>query len=173
MDKIEHVYPLSIDWGMGLTNIDHAGIRYGVISANAVEYWYESGEAQYSPPGCGYCGETLPEGTDMDQTVITCERCGKESSPEECYAEDPTGYTYDKDGYQITQSYGDPDLFVILSPYYTLCNFCSPCAPGAGYLTSAGNVKAYCLGHDWFDTIAPYAVYNVADNTLVTVEASA
>jgi len=58
----------------------------------------------------------------------------------------------------------DTDIFITKSPYYTLCNFCSPCAPGAGYIMeqNKNGVKAYCFGHDWFDDgKAPYKVYNV------------
>lgn len=75
---------------------------------------------------------------------------------------EPIGFTYDSEGYQAFQSYDDPDIFVTKSPYYTLAQFCSPCAPGAGYLMDRGTVKAYCFGHDWFEGgTAPYPVYDV------------
>lgn len=69
--------------------------------------------------------------------------------------------------YWYDEAEGD---FILKSPYYTYAQFCSPCAPGAGYLPSplkdrpAGN-KTYCLGHDWFeDGTAPYRVYSVKTN---------
>lgn len=63
------------------------------------------------------------------------------------------------------------DLWVFRSPYYTLCQFCSPCAPGAGYiLNPAQGAKAYCLGHEWFiEGKAPYKVFNVKTGKEVIV----
>jgi len=76
---------------------------------------------------------------------------------------EPISFTYDSEGYQAEQSYDDPDIFITKSPYYTLCQFCSPCAPGAGYIMNRGTVKAYCFGHEWFEgNKAPYPVYSVA-----------
>jgi hypothetical protein len=75
---------------------------------------------------------------------------------------DPSYYSFEHDGYKAFQSYDDPDIFIEKSPYYTFCDFCSPCAPGAGYLTTEGNVKTYCFGHDWFfNSKAPYRVFSV------------
>lgn len=80
------------------------------------------------------------------------------------------------------------DLWVTKSPYYTYAQFCSPCAPGACFLRNApelpvevenledkrkmiesnGFTKAFCLGHDWFDSDkAPYPVFSVTTNELV------
>ena len=88
--------------------------------------------------------------------------------PEDCDENyEATGFEYNNDGYEIkSDEYGD--LFITKSPYYTFCGFCSPCAPGAGYLTSDGNVKSYCLNHDWFeDNKAPYTVYSVETGEVV------
>ena len=36
------------DYGMGLTNIDHeTGIRYGVIAAVRMDFWFEESEPDY------------------------------------------------------------------------------------------------------------------------------
>ena len=70
-------------------------------------------------------------------------------------------YRYESDGY-IIETCSDGDLFVLKSKYYTLCRECSPCASNAGYLTSEGGMKSYCLGHDWFEgNVAPYKVFRV------------
>jgi hypothetical protein len=63
-------------------------------------------------------------------------------------------YHYESESEEFTVG-SDGDIFVTRSKYYTLCGFCSPCAPNAGYLESRGDVKAYCLGPDWFDENNP------------------
>ena len=128
-----------IDYGRGLTNIDtETGIRYGVISQNEVlQAWADSSEPDY--------GET--EGmTDEDLEFA-----------------EPLFYIFSDEEYSATCG-DDGDIFIYKSPFYTLCRFCSPCAPGAGYLMSPDDngIKAYCFGHDWFeDEQAPYKVYDV------------
>lgn len=97
------------------------------------------------------------------------ENCG------DCYESggDCTRYEYNADGYSI-QTASDGDMFIKESPFFTYAQFCSPCAPGACYLSSPldapveGN-KCYCLGKDWFDEIIPcrYPVYSVATGELV------
>lgn len=91
----------------------------------------------------------------------------------EGYESDNSRYQLKADGY-IVELAADGDVWVILSPFYTLCKECSPCAPNAGYLTEAAGdgaagdgMKSYCLGHDWFETRAPYKVYDVATGELV------
>ncbi len=72
--------------------------------------------------------------------------------------------------YKATQSGDDSDIFILKSPYYTRAQFCSPCAPGACYLTNPceDGERAYCFGHDWFDDgKAPYPVFLVADDSEV------
>ena len=133
-----------IDYGMGLSNIDkNTGIRYGVISQYDVgQSWWDSSEPVYLCEECEYFSED--EGCDMP-----------------C---DPIEFIYEDEEYCITQNSDDPDLFITKSPFYTLCDFCSPCAPGAGFLLdqNKNGIKAYCLGHDWFDNgKAPYKVFDV------------
>lgn len=73
-----------------------------------------------------------------------------------------TTYRYEQDGYIIDLNTGDSDLFVIKSPYYTLRGYCSPCAPNACFLKTAGEEKTYCLGADWFESEkAPYPIFSV------------
>jgi len=164
---------MGIDYGNGQTNVSNvmvAGtdevIRFGVISLHEVmQAWCEDSEAYYGHPQCPYCGAELDDDVDDD---YECE-CGHIISwvDEECYGEAVSFY-YDRAGYQAeSDSYGG-DIFITKSPYYTLCGFCSPCAPGAGYLTDAGNdCKEFCFGPDWFDGPAPHDIYSVATGKLV------
>lgn len=135
---------MSIDYGMGLVNIDHkTGIRYGVINANNVDYLWDSAEPHYSTCDCEF---------------------------DDCMCE-PSCWMIKDAGYHATISADDNDVFILKSPFFTLCEYCSPCAPGAGYLTSEGNVKAYCLGHEWFETgKCPYVVYSVESGEIVNPE---
>lgn len=74
---------------------------------------------------------------------------------------DCTRYHYKDESVEFTLC-SDGDIFVTWSKFYTLCAPCSPCAPNAGYLTTPGALKTYCLGSDWFDDdIAPYKIFNV------------
>jgi len=140
-----------IDYGLGNTNIDrNTGIRYGVIHQNEVlQAWCDSSEAKYP---CDTC-----ELNNEDKDVFGCDGC------------EPIALEIDDNDYcAASDSYGD--IFIIKSPYYTRARFCSPCAPGACYLTDPcdDGEKAYCFGHDWFDSEkAPYPVYRVSDDTLV------
>ncbi len=176
-----------IDYGMGLANIDKEnGIRYGVINSNEVlQRWADSSEAQYSPPPyyCPNCDtetvvpsdseELSEEDKDIVENDYFCPSCKQSFWSDRVSPENPMEYTYTEGGYKCLQTYDDSDIFVIKSPYYTLCSYCSPCAPGAGYLTSTNEngIKAYCLGHDWFDEdIAPYPVFRVEDDRQVVAE---
>lgn len=126
-----------------MTNVDPAnGIHYGVISVDEVcQSW---------------CDESTPINEGEDEFDEFAE---------------PTAFVYMKKGYQAKQTADDTDIFITKSPYYTLCQLCSPCAPGAGYIMSRGAVKAYCFGHDWFeDGKAPYPIYQVSDDSLIEVE---
>jgi hypothetical protein len=75
---------------------------------------------------------------------------------------DYTRYEYKGKDEEFTVG-SDGDIFVTKSKFYTLCGRCSPCVPNAGYLTSEGSLKTYCLGPDWFDgnNPIPYKVYKV------------
>lgn len=164
----------SIDYGMGMTNIDHdTGIRFGVISAHEVlQAWYDSSEPDYGKPSCPKCGNEVTKDRDEDYTNeswykhnrdYSCPDCEYCFDSDEAYGDEPSGHNLDDGEYIATQGGNDSDIFVVKSPYYTLCEFCSPCAPGAGYLLNEGEVKSYCFGHEWFEGgRAPYKVYSVA-----------
>lgn len=127
-----------------LVNVDiENGIKYGVIPSNAVlQAWADGSEPIF--PDC---------------------ECKKENC--ECLEFcDPIGFEFKDDEYECIQDeYGD--IFIIKSPYYTLCRECSPCAPNAGYILSQDDLgyKAYCFGVDWFDgENEKPAIYRVSDN---------
>ncbi len=98
-----------------------------------------------------------------------CDSCRLLFDGEDAFGDEPLCHTYEDEGY-IAVLHRDNDIFVTKSPYFTRAAFCSPCAPGACYLTSPveDGPRCYCLGHDWFeDGEAPYPVYLVATGTLV------
>lgn len=147
---------MGIDYGLGKTNIDtDTGIRYGVINQNELlQAWIDSSEGVY------------PEIEHDDD-------CENSDNSGYCDCGDmlePIAHKYSGEGYECTQSNDDGDIFILKSPFYTKCGFCSPCAPGAGYLLSQNSedCKAYCFGVDWFDDgQVPYDVYSVADDSLI------
>lgn len=170
-----------IDYGLGRTNIDYAtGIRYGVIAQNSVlQAWADSAEADYGPPTCPKCGNDACE-FDLDKhgeydnasgyltkvSDYACEACEVTIASEDAYGDEPVGWHYSGDGYELTDCL-DSTIFVLKSPFYTLAVYCSPCVPGAGDLDNASEdgVKTYCLGHDWFEEgKAPYTVFSVETN---------
>jgi len=157
-----------IDYGLGQTNINkETGIRYGVIPHHAIgQAWYDDSLADYGKPLCIYCdGELDPVETFQDLELegdYYCANCDISFDAwDDIWTAEPFGYYYNEQGYHAYQD-KDTDIFVQLSPYYTLCEYCSPCAPGAGYVLGEGTIKAYCFGHDWFESgKAPYKVYSV------------
>lgn len=159
-----------IDCGGGQTNIDHAtGIRFGVIPHHDVlQAWADSAEGYYGEAQCPDCEGPVED--SADDKDYRCESCDKTFWGEEVYSEEALSWDLDNGEYKATQSGDDCDVFILRSPYYTRAQFCSPCAPGACYLLNPeeDGAKAYCFGHDWFETgKAPYPVYRVSDDTLV------
>lgn len=143
-----------IDYGRGKTNVDkETGIRYGVINQNEVlQAWADSSEPYYL---CKGCVESSDE--DEPREDAECDGCV------------PLSWYIDDKEYQADCGESG-DIFIYKSPYYTLAQLCSPCAPGACYLMSpcTAGEKAYCFGHDWFDDEqTPYPVYRVSDNKQV------
>lgn len=175
---------LGIDYGMGKSNIDHkTGIRYGVIHHGRVgQAWYDNSEADYGTLYCPHCGEDTGLTLESFEDSILCENCSRELHSDS-FETEPLSFYYDKDGYKAFQSYDDPDIFIEKSPYFTYCRFCSPCAPGAGYLMNwvsaiakhidrcgqlLENNRAYCFDFSWFEGgKAPYPVYSVKTGKLV------
>jgi hypothetical protein len=156
-----------IDYSLGQANVDTNGIHYGVIPHHEVgQFWYDESEPYYVYT-CPYCGAELARGADSKR----CGACHKRIKDAEDFDMlDPVSFTYEGDGYTLEQPYDDVDIWVFKSPYYSLSQYCSPCAPGAGYLLNpcAGGIRTYCLGHDWFEAgQAPYPVYRVDTGELV------
>lgn len=172
-----------IDYGMGQTNIDkETGIRYGVISCNDLGHhaWdtiqYEATDLDYAEAIDNVKFEltraidsvlkdysTRHNAAELAEDIIDglefeCESGG-----------DCRRYLYEGKA-ETFNVLSDGDIVVTKSQYFTLCAFCSPCAPGAGYLGSDGNVKTYCLGPEWFDgdNPMPYVCYRVSDGSRVT-----
>lgn len=179
-----------IDYGMGTTNIDPTtGIRFGVISQNAVlQSWCDSAEPDYGAPHCPKCGNeatdpesrwedcsTIPPDEDVNRDDYeiaphscgdyACDDCKYLFDGDEAFGDEPNGYTL-QDGEYTASAGTDGDIFILQSPYYTHAQFCSPCAPGAGYLENPcpDGPKTYCFGLDWFDASiepCPYPIYRV------------
>lgn len=159
-----------IDYGCSLANIDHeTGIRFGVIYANDAgpNLWeilqldgtdldHEEAMGQItadieSALRSGLSGYAVScDFAELAQTVLESVEVDYEPTG------DCTRYSYESsDGSLIFQTTSDGSVFVTKSPFYALCSYCSPCAPGAGYLTSEGNVRAYCLPPAFFDSDCP------------------
>jgi len=121
-----------IDYGRGISNVcPETGIRYGVISQNEVgQAWYDSSEPNYVYY-CQSCeselGHELPE---------VCPHCNYEPKEGEYDFLDPVSHYVD-DGEYMAECGEDGDIFITKSPYFTYAQFCSPCAPGAGYLMNS------------------------------------
>ena len=167
---------MGIDYGNGKTNFDvKNGIRFGIIPADEVgQFWYDESEPQYGEPACPVCDGEVTDYDDNEHdeyepynnygvSEYTCVNCETIFSTEDVYPENPDCFTYDDDGYQLQQNQDASDIWVLKSPFYTVAGFCSPCAPGAVYLTDPSpDAKAYCLGSDWFESgKAPYKVFSV------------
>ncbi len=177
---------LGIDYGSGTTNVNHAtGIRYGVISQHTVgQAWYDDAEPDYGKPTCPKCeAQNISPLTELTDDIdasgfeqyrhgcadYVCEHCEHTLDSQDCFGDEPQGWNYSGEGYELTDCL-DSNIFVLASPYYTFAQFCSPCVPGAGDLDSPmdDGAKTYCLGHEWFeDGKAPYPVYSVKTDKLI------
>ncbi len=190
-----------IDYGLGRTNIDtKTGIRYGIISSHSLNpdviYDVMSDGADYGDAHCPKCGnDAIVSGDDRipptnerlaieeqggDWTYegndYACLDCKYTFPSDMAFPDESIGWKYEQDGYALTDCL-DSDVFVILSPFYTYAQFCSPCVPGACSLDSpmdtTDGIRSYCLGHDWFENDrAPYRVFRVSDNSEVFPEVS-
>lgn len=159
-----------IDYGLGKTNRNlENGIRFGVISQNEVlQAWADSSEPVYTYY-CPHCGNgPLKKGQDAKR----CPDCYKKIEESDWDFMEPDCFLLDDGEYKAeTDDY--MDIFITKSPYFTYSQLCSPCAPGAGYITNEledkdYNQRTYCFGHDWFDSgKAPYTVYSVATGEVV------
>lgn len=169
-------YP-GIDYSMGRgANTDpETGIRYGVISIHEVtQSWCDSSEGDYGSPEsddakCPSCGHNCSEPDMSWGDTLCCEECDHIFDLELPDCCEPIGHVLNDGEYQAWQGQ-DCDIMISKSPFYTHAQFCSPCAPGAGYLMNPcpDGPKTYCFGHDWFESgVAPYPVYSVETGELV------
>jgi len=179
-----------IDWGNGKTNIDkEICIRYGVINQNEVlQMWADSSEAYYGEPHCPECGNDAKENPYTEETeeyepvskysddFYVCDNCKNSFGSEEAFGEEPIAFFIDSSEYKAEQSHDDTDIFILKSLYFTYAQFCSPCAPGAGYIMNEiedkdPNNKTYCFGHNFFESgKAPYKVYSVETGKQIIIE---
>jgi len=179
-----------IDYSMGLANRDSVtGIHYGVIHQNAVNpedisEIYDNGtdlrweqakkelQEQLSAAIMGVLEETsISKRRAQEIADDTAESIVDDEAGEMIQFDESGPMLYEEDGYVIQTSDGG-DLFVIKSPYYTHCRFCSPCAPGAGHLQNyqKDGIVTYCLGADWFDdehAPLPYPIYSAETDELI------
>ena len=167
-----------------LTNHDENGIAYGVIPQNDVmpecldDAEYDYGKPEDYDLECPECGRTLSWDEPLNWgEIVECSACSEDVELEPPFDSEANSFSIERDGYAIQGECGSFtssfDLWVFKSPYYTIAEKCSPCAPGAGYLRSASEGEAlfnsmgqpertYCLDGDWFDDgIAPYPVFSV------------
>lgn len=156
-----------IDYSLGMANRDEeTGISYGVVPVHAVgERWYGDSEANYGKPHCPKCGNEAREATEEEQEKFDCgersdceyfcEGCEALLDSGEVWAESPLSFYYLDEEYALEQDAEDVDIWVSKSPYFTRAQFCSPCAPGAGYLMNPCDAgpRTYCLGHEWFEAV--------------------
>jgi hypothetical protein len=161
------------NWGNCINNIDmQTGIHYGVIHQNEVcQAWSDSSEPYYFP-ACPYCGNEIEQSIIdecQNEETKTCPHCEKQLEDTDFQEQEASSYYIDDNEYSAECSDGI-DIFISKSPYYTMCQYCSPCAPNAGYIMNEcdSGIKSYCFGHDWFEEgKAPYTVYSVKTNEII------
>lgn len=184
---------MSIDYGFGKCNLNpETGIRYGVISGQyleteILEKFYEAGldhlVSEFEARVTKALLETLKEETQFSTFESTGVDAFREHLKDFHWAEyldlSPFGDClcgrYEEAGI-IAEQHSDGDVFVLESPYYTKAPFCSPCAPGAGYLADGsfeGQACTYCMPNDWFPEgrACPYPYWERENHTLVYVPA--
>ena len=163
-----------IDYGNGKTNIDKNGVRFGVISQNAVcQAFFDTAEAEYSN-ACPFCGNK-PKGKKRINDLHHCGSCRKVFSESDFYDQESLCYYIDDGEYKaFSDSHGD--IMILKSPFFTYAQFCSPCCPGGCHLENPlpepdENNKCYCFGHDFFpDSIASYPVYSLETGELICAD---
>ena len=150
---------MGIDYGRGTEanrNSD-TGIRYGIVSCHLINQdMLEFFTQPDLPPTCPECGTEF----DPDHIPTCCTNCRIElrDREEDLYPSDYDGpFYYEDAGYSLMLD-SARDVWVFKSPWKTLAGFCSPCAPGAVYLTDrTPDAWGYCLGLEWFNNeVAPY-----------------
>jgi len=157
-----------VDYSLGNPNVNRGkgGISYGLLSVNdpALSGWFwESTETVYVPR-CPHCGNEL--GDDWFEDT-PCTHCEGEIGMDEQWGDEPDSVVLsycDEKGF-VSES----EVWVTDSLYYTHAQFCSPCMPGAGNLSTPceDGPKTFCLGPGWFEGKPPYPIYRVSDGSLV------
>lgn len=159
---------MGIDYGRGQTNIDNeTGIRYGIIPANNVMSEALSGFDYPDMLVCPECQtEILPDDPRLemenDDGMTECPQCGQLIYSERFgeWVEDYDGPLYYNDAEYALMLDSNNDVWIFKSPYKAKAGYCSPCAPGAVYLTDKSQDDyGYALGPEWFeDEITPYDI---------------
>ncbi len=155
------------DYGNGTTNIDkETGIRFGVIPIHLLS---DHALDRILLMGKDVAYEAACKAIRKRSRGANRERLLEDLA--ENWDSEFSRYVFEGDcGLVVTHTPGSPDAWVIKSPFFTHCEFCSPCAPGAGYLASPDEdgPKTYCLDGEWFnDSVAPYPVHSVKTGELV------
>ena len=123
------------DYGNGQTNIDKAtGIRFGVIPIqllgdHALERITLTGKDVAFEDACNRIRKRS-RGANRERLLQELADNWNEDA-------DRSVYVFEGDcGLKVTWVCGAADAWIIKSPFFTHCEFCSPCAPGAGYLAN-------------------------------------
>lgn len=144
------------------TNINiETGIRYGTISTNNVNYFFDEAEPVYPEPEPKFDDE-LNE-IELTEEEIEAHYDGL----------DPLHFKIDNETLQAHTFWDTTCIMITHSEYYTFTRLCSPCVPNAGDLDTPDErgYKTYCLGHDFFGIEgAPYRVFRVSDDSEVIIE---
>lgn len=154
---------MSIDYGMGKTNLDHeTGIRYGVVSMNSLNSWvYE---------------EFMAHGESLTMREIEEDfRAENPDAGDDAVADylsevqiEEENFRLERDGMILELSHlgGAPIIFVVKSPrVVSVGSLCSPCCPGAADLDSDEktdvsdmhpDIRANMTGHLAYDVPAEW-----------------
>jgi hypothetical protein len=176
-----------IDYSLGQSNFNpETGIHFGVIPMNSLAHWaWDEFEPDFGEPHCPKCGnpacdsdsDGVPAFDDQENEDIEidgcgdyyCDSCRFAFDGDWAFSDEALGHTLDGEYKATVDTYND--AFLLDSPYYTKSQFCSPCAPGAGYLLNycEDGVKSYCFGPDWFDEEqpCPYPVWKCGTDELI------
>lgn len=143
-----------IDYGMGLSNISEEGIRYGVISANKVAGWILD---ILVPVYSSYCPECTKELTNKeleDMKEDICPYCEKSI---DLTGDEPSGWISEDPDLDLFYDQDTNDIWILKSKVAVNAQFCSPCAPGAGYIANIckEGPLTYALPLDLFDEFSP------------------
>lgn len=171
-----------VDWGAfdgsNRAIIGDRVFHYGVIPAcdvlqarvDSAEWVYPEWDNEFYDAAdvCDVCGKTFAKHQKVKRHEFVNESAVESFND----SAEVSGFVFENGEYAAFQDGDDSDIFVTRSAFYTFSAFCSPCAPGAGYLRDArgaeDGVMTFCFDHSWYDDgIAPYGVWRVDNGTLV------